>query len=178
MRFIKTFAFLFIGCIVLFGCGNQNKINNNGNDKTKMHDEKSVDEENKKIDDTELTDAINNSNISCGTIASNEQNTRIDFFVMEDKIDVSGKYNGEIFEKILTDDKMIAFLNELADYSPTVQKKEYDYWPHTDEYPEMYVLFDYNILFDNKYEYKMDGAECYPDGWDEFIKKIVEIIGL
>ena len=178
MRFIKTVVFLFAGCIILSGCGNQNQNSNNRNEQTKINEEKTVPEESKKTGDTELTDAIKNSNISCGTIASKEQNTEIDFYVMDDRIDVSGKNNGESFENTLTDDKMDLFLNEIANYSPTVQEKEYDYWPHTDEYPEMYVLFEYCILFDNGYKYKMDGAECYPDGWDEFVERMFEIIGL
>lgn len=156
MRLIKIIAIMLIGCFVLVGCGEKNATNV----------------------DSELVDALENSKLSCGTIASNEKNTRISFFVMDGKIDVSGEYCGESFESILTDEKMEKFMNEIVNYSTTVQEKENDYWPHTDEYPEMYVLFDYTILFDNEYKYRMDGAECYPDGWDEFIARIVKIIGL
>lgn len=156
IKIIVIMATMLIGCFALTGCSEKNTTNV----------------------DSELIDALQNSNPSSGTIASNEKNTRISFFVMDGKIEVSGQYYGEEFETSLTDEKMETFVNEIVNYSTTVQEKENDYWPHTDEYPEMYVLFEYTILFDNEYKYRMDGAECYPDGWDEFIERIAEIIGL
>jgi len=132
--------------------------------------------ENTKNNNSELTEVIKNSKLSCGTIASNEEDTRIDYFIMDDKIYVTGKYSGKSFEIDLTDDKMEQFINEIIEYAPTVQEREYDYWPHSDEYPEMYVLFEYELLFENGYKYKMDGANCYPADWNQFVNKIVELI--
>ena len=41
----------------------------------------------------------------------------------------------------------------------------------------MNVLFEYDITFgdsENYKEYSADGALCYPDGWSEFIKTLME----
>ena len=98
MRFIKTFAFLFIGCIVLFGCGNQNKINNNGNDKTKMHDEKSVDEENKKAEVYLKPDEVSLA------IGKGGYNIKLASMLTGYQIDVYREVEDEDFEDIYLDE--------------------------------------------------------------------------
>lgn len=180
MKFIKILTIMFISFSVISGCGKQNNLSVHEKEyaNVPVSEENTIAEKTIRSDDSELIDALENSKISCGTIESNEVNTSIGFYVMDNKIDVSGTYCGESFESFLTDDKMEEFINEIANYSPKVQEKEYDYWPHTDEYPEMYVLFDYILLFDNGYKYRMDGAECYPDDWDDFIERLVKIIDL
>lgn len=69
--------------------------------------------------------------------------------------------------------------NELRElifqYSRTVKEQEDEYWPHTSEYPDMRTLFRFDMRSDEK-QYKATGALCYPDGWEEFIKELKEII--
>ena len=76
----------------------------------------------------------------------------------------------------LTDTQCTELRKYIAQYSHTVKEKEQEYWPQTSEYPEMYVLFSYDICFDDNghYEdYKESGALCYPDGWNEFIEYLL-----
>lgn len=69
--------------------------------------------------------------------------------------------------------------NELRElilqYSQTVKEQEDEYWPNTSEYPDMLVLFRFDMRSEEK-QYKTDGALCYPDGWEEFIEELKEII--
>lgn len=63
----------------------------------------------------------------------------------------------------------------ILQYSQTVKEKEDEYWPHTSEYPDMLVLFNFDMRGEEK-QYKADGALCYPDGWEEFIEDLKKII--
>ena len=69
--------------------------------------------------------------------------------------------------------------NELRElvlqYSQVVKEQEDEYWPHTSEYPDMLVLFKFDMRGEEK-QYKANGALCYPDGWEEFIEALKEII--
>ena len=154
MKIVKMLKFVLIGCFLLVGCDK-----NNSNSK--------------------MPDALENSALLSGTIASYEENTEIRFSVSDDKIEVLGEYCGEPFETVLTDETTDKFINEICNYLPTLQAKEDDYWPHVDgEYPDLAVLFNCKIVFDNEYVYKVNGSECYPDDWDKFIDDLVEIIGI
>lgn len=90
-------------------------------------------------------------------------------------------YPGE--EEARIDNETIELNEEQSDelrqlilqYSQTVKEKEDEYWPHTSEYPDMLVLFDFDMRGGEK-QYKADGALCYPDGWGEFIEDLKEII--
>ena len=80
-------------------------------------------------------------------------------------------------ELVLTDEQCDELKEYIVDYSHKIKEKEDEYWPKTDEYPEMFVLFEYDITFgdsENYKEYSADGALCYPDGWSEFIKTLME----
>lgn len=70
--------------------------------------------------------------------------------------------NDEVFE--LTDEQNDEILTYMTEFSIAVKDKEYDYWPHEDEYPEMFILFKYSVNHQ-----RWNGALCYPDNWDEMI---------
>lgn len=75
-------------------------------------------------------------------------------------------------EKItLTEDQCQELRKLILDYSYQVHDKEHDYWPDTEEYPPMLVLFEYKVCYGEE-SYSDDGALCYPDGWEEFIKTL------
>ncbi len=79
-------------------------------------------------------------------------------------------------EVILTEEQCQELREQIVEYSHTVQDKEKDYWPQEDEYPEMEILFMYEIWFGNdEYyeEYRQNGALCYPDGWDAFVENLL-----
>lgn len=74
--------------------------------------------------------------------------------------------------KELTEEQSKELKEYIIEYSYTVQDKEEDYWPDTDEYPDMNRLFVYDVRYDEE-RYKEDGALCYPDGWAEFIEVLM-----
>lgn len=90
-------------------------------------------------------------------------------------------YPGE--EEARIDNETIKLNEEQSDelrqlilqYSQTIKEKEDEYWPHTSEYPDMLVLFYFDMRGEKK-QYKADGALCYPDGWEEFIEDLKEIV--
>lgn len=188
MKYINVAAVALIGCSLLAGCGKHNNSGINEKELQQVSVDNSIAEKpeianingsadkNELPNEEKLADAPNNSTLRYGTIDSEEENTSISFWVNDNKIDVSGYYRGEAFEKKLSDDNANEFINEIVNYSPNVQEKEYDYWPHTEEYPEMLVLFRYDVTFENGYRYRTDGALCYPDGWAEFVERLFEII--
>lgn len=162
MKMGKLLLGMLIGCTILMGCGKEEQNTQVG----------------EIFNEAKLSDALANAGIKSGSISSTEDDITIYFYVENDQLEITGQYGRESFDCFLTDDKKEEFLNEIVDYSPTVQEKEYDYWPHTDEYPALLVLFKYNINFDNDYQYETDGALCCPDGWNEFVNRLVEIIEL
>lgn len=74
--------------------------------------------------------------------------------------------------KTLTEEQCEELKDLIIEYAHTVQEKEEEYWPQTEEYPAMIILFEYNLWFGGK-RYKQDGACCYPDGWSEFVAKLM-----
>ncbi|MCQ2527720.1 MAG: hypothetical protein MJ108_01220 [Saccharofermentans sp.] len=70
--------------------------------------------------------------------------------------------NGEKYT--LTDEQSDDILIYMTEFSLAVEAKEYDYWPHSEEYPDMFVLFEYSVNHQ-----RWDGALCYPDNWNEMI---------
>ncbi len=90
-------------------------------------------------------------------------------------------YPGE--EEARIDNETIKLNEEQSDelrqlilqFSQTVKEQEDEYWPHTSEYPDMLVLFNFDMRGGEK-RYRADGALCYPDGWEEFIEALKEII--
>lgn len=83
--------------------------------------------------------------------------------------------NGEEFA--LSEEQGKELRELILQYSHTVKDKEDEYWPDSDEYPDMLVLFQFDVRGgeDNK-RYRASGALCYPDGWEEFIGDLKEII--
>ena len=69
-------------------------------------------------------------------------------------------------------------MNELKDYmdnyTRTVAAGRDDYWPHTEEYPDMLILFNYEVNRDRNKRY--DGALCYPDGWEDMKAHIYSLV--
>ena len=83
------------------------------------------------------------------------------------------EYNGEIYP--VAPEKEQDLANVIYAYTGLVFDDEAEYWPQTDEYPEMLILFHYNIYYDvdgNKDVLRVDGANCYPAGWDDMIKEL------
>lgn len=106
------------------------------------------------------------------------QNVRIQISLDEGVIerDFWDGDNTKSTEVILKEEQCQELREQIVEYSHTVQEKEKDYWPQTDEYPAMMVLFEYEIWFgdDEYYEkYRQNGALCYPDGWDAFVEKLL-----
>ena len=94
-------------------------------------------------------------------------------------ISVIKKENNKKEEKevVLTDEQCQELKDYIVDYSHKVKAKEKEYWPQTDEYPEMYILFNYRITYsedETEKVYRTDGALCYPDDWQEFLEKLME----
>lgn len=75
--------------------------------------------------------------------------------------------------KDLTKEQCDELKELIIEYSSTVEKQEKEYWPQSDEYPEMMLLFEYELWLGEQ-RYKQDGALCYPDGWSEFIETLME----
>lgn len=63
----------------------------------------------------------------------------------------------------------------ILQYAVKVEEKSEDYWPHTEEYPDMTILFAFEV-WDEEKTYREMGALCYPDGWDEFWQELKDII--
>lgn len=81
--------------------------------------------------------------------------------------------DGEKYE--LSDDQCNELREFILEYSLIVKEQEDEYWPKTDEYPDMIILFDLRIRGEEK-EYRADGGLCHPDGWKEFIEDLKEIV--
>lgn len=78
-------------------------------------------------------------------------------------------------EYALSEDQCDRLRKFILEYSGTVREKKNAYWPQTEEYPDMLVLFEFEIGGEDK-RYRENGALCYPDGWEEFIEDLKEII--
>lgn len=80
-------------------------------------------------------------------------------------------------EVVLSEEQCQELKDYIVDYSHKVKAKEKEYWPQTDEYPDMYMLFSYKVKYsvdEKNMEYRTSGALCYPDRWEEFIEKLME----
>lgn len=82
--------------------------------------------------------------------------------------------NKENFD--LTNEQCQEIRKLVLDYTYRVEEQKDDYWPKTEEYSDMKILFDYKIEYGEE-TYSMDGALCYPDGWDEFISALNDFSG-
>lgn len=61
----------------------------------------------------------------------------------------------------------------ICDYCKVIERKKHDYWPSTDEYEAMFVLWEVNFRNeDGLFSYRKSGALCYPDDWEEFLESI------
>lgn len=87
--------------------------------------------------------------------------------------DTNAVINGE--EYALSEEQCSELRELILEYSQRVKEKEDEYWPHTEEYPDMFRLFTFDMWGEDK-RYKEDGALCYPDGWEEFIGNLKGII--
>lgn len=76
-------------------------------------------------------------------------------------------------ETVLNEEQCQELKDYIVEYSHKVKAKEKEYWPQTDEYPDMYRLFDYKIEFEDGEVYRTSGALCYPDDWEMFIEKLM-----
>lgn len=94
-----------------------------------------------------------------------EERKSIDVYLNERRLVV------DEVETNLTEEQCQELRRLILDYSYQVHDQKYDYWPHTEEYPEMLVLFRYRVCYGEK-EYSEDGALCYPEGWEMFIKTL------
>ena len=81
--------------------------------------------------------------------------------------------DGETYE--LSDDRCNELQKLILEYSLRVKEQEDEYWPDTDEYPDMLVLFEFEMNGEVK-RYRATGALCYPDGWEDFIEELKKII--
>lgn len=88
--------------------------------------------------------------------------------------DAQATLNGEKYE--LSVEQCNELRQLILEYSQTVKEQEDEYWPDTDEYPDMLVLFKFEMTGEKK-RYRASGALCYPDGWEEFVGELKEIIG-
>ena len=80
--------------------------------------------------------------------------------------------DGEKYE--LSDDRCNELQKLILEYSLRVKEQEDEYWPDTDEYPDMLVLFEFEMNGEEK-RYRATGALCYPDGWEDFIGDLKEM---
>ena len=77
-------------------------------------------------------------------------------------------------EVVLTEEQSQKLKKYIVEYTHNVKAKEKEYWPQTDEYPDMFTLFNYKIEFGDGEVYRTSGALCYPDDWEIFIEKLTE----
>lgn len=78
-------------------------------------------------------------------------------------------------EYTLSEDQCSKLREFILEYSKTVKEKKDEYWPQTEEYPAMLILFKFEIRGEDK-RYKETGALCYPDGLEGFIENLKEMI--
>lgn len=112
---------------------------------------------------------ISEENIWCLSVESFDEETSerkiIDVDINDRKLVVDD------METTLSEEQCKELQELIFTYSYQVLEQEYDYWPHTEEYPEMLVLFQYKVYYGEE-KYSADGALCYPDGWEEFLKTL------
>lgn len=61
----------------------------------------------------------------------------------------------------------------ICDYCKVIAKDEDRYWPNTEEYPAMLVLWDAEFRNeDSSFLYTTSGALEFPENWDEFMLEI------
>jgi len=102
--------------------------------------------------------------------AEKTEDISIDMYQPED---AQATLNGEKYE--LSVEQCNELRQLILEYSQTVKEQEDEYWPDTDEYPDMLVLFKFEMTGEKK-RYRASGALCYPDGWEEFVENLKEII--
>lgn len=174
----RKIATILAGSAIIFliGCTSFN-IGESGSSEEGSSNKKVI---NKKNPLENLTaENITSVNIDSRTEDDSEEDIRIEIDFVEGTI-CSGKAyefrddNDELPEvKSLTDEQLTELRGLVKDYSYTVQGQEKDYWPDLEEYPPLLVLFEYEIEF-GEGRYATDGALCYPDGWGEFVDKLLE----
>ena len=103
----------------------------------------------------------------------------LDFdFIMPDEGErtVSFYYDGNpILENAPLSDEQVETVRALAaDYNLEVADNVNSYWPHSEEYPPMLVIFDYKAVGKDKY-YHQDGAMSQPVCFEEFMEKLEKI---
>lgn len=112
---------------------------------------------------------ISEENIWCLSVESLDEETGERKMI---DVDINGrKLVVDDMENTLSEEQCKELQKLIFTYSYQVLEQEYDYWPHTEEYPEMSMLFCY-IVYYGEEKYSADGALCYPDGWEEFLKTL------
>lgn len=130
-------------------------------------------------------DDLDEKNLLSLSIESNNSenhNERMEMYIDFEKRTINSEIKTENNAKeekevVLTEEQCEELKEYIADYSHKVKEKENEYWPQTDEYPAMYTLFRFKLEFEDSEgsgKYSESGALCYPDGWDEFIDKLME----
>lgn len=76
-------------------------------------------------------------------------------------------------ETALTAEQCRELRSLIYQYTYQVEVQKSDYWPQTEEYPDMRVLFCYRVWYGEE-RYSQSGALCYPDGWQQFIHTLEE----
>lgn len=112
------------------------------------------------------------------TIDDCEAREDIDIMMYPDQpATVTFSYEGQVMAKEvpLSDAQVKRIQNVVADYNIEVAKDANAYWPHTEEYPAMEVLFDYSVTAKDK-SYRSDGARCTPPGFNLFMRDLTNII--
>ena len=120
--------------------------------------------------------------IESNDVEDSEQNVII-YIDTEDGVICAGKRN-EFHDEddtapaeiTLTKEQCQELKERIVEYTYTVKEGEKDYWPQSDEYPEMLVLFRYEIWYgdsEDYEEYRETGALCYPEGWDDFVESLL-----
>ncbi|MCQ2531687.1 MAG: hypothetical protein MJ093_03165 [Saccharofermentans sp.] len=148
-------------CLAMVGCSEKStsrkshKKNHKDREKTAVTELVST---SKSIDEGYTEKSFEEEGIYSISLSDNETNDsiRIDF---EEK---TLTINDENYE--LTDEQNEEILTYMTDFSIAVKAKDDDYWPHSDEYPDMFVLFRYSVNHQ-----RWDGALCYPDNWTEML---------
>lgn len=89
----------------------------------------------------------------------------------------------EISGKVLSNNQIEQLKTILCNYSNIVSNESDKYWPDSDEYPAMPIIFSYNVIFraDNSEnvdipEVCYDGALAKPTNYDKIFNDIVNII--
>ena len=119
--------------------------------------------------------------VTSNNIENSDERTQIfiDFekgtIIVGNRIEYNGKEPAK--EVALTEEQCEELREYIVEYSSKVKSKEKEYWPHSYEYPPMFIKFYYVVRFgdsDNYKEYLETGALCYPDDWEEFVDTLLK----